>query len=76
MTEIVKALKLGGRVVLIEYSAENPFIMIKRLHKMTQKQVKKEMQAVGLVFQETKNLLPQEHFIVFRKSQIIAGAHI
>ncbi len=41
MTEIVKALKPGGRVVLVEYRAENPFIMIKHLHKMTQKQVKK-----------------------------------
>lgn len=59
ITEIVKALKLGGRVVLVEYRAENPFIMIKCLHKMTQKQVRKEMQAVGLVFQETKNILPQ-----------------
>ncbi|WP_413175336.1 class I SAM-dependent methyltransferase [Anabaena azotica] len=67
MTEIVKALKPGGRVVLVEYRAENPFIMIKRLHKMTQKQVKKEMQAVGLIFQETKNTLPQQHLMVFSK---------
>ncbi|MFM2061771.1 MAG: hypothetical protein RLZZ507_1441 [Cyanobacteriota bacterium] len=68
MTEIVKALKPGGRVVLVEYRGENPFIMIKRLHKMTQKQVKKEMQAVGLVYQETKNTLPQQHFLVFAKT--------
>ncbi|TAE60688.1 MAG: class I SAM-dependent methyltransferase [Nostocales cyanobacterium] len=67
MTEIVKSLKPGGKVVLIEYRGENPFIMIKPLHKMTQKQAKKEMQAVGLVFQETKNKLPQQHFMVFTK---------
>ncbi|BAZ47981.1 type 11 methyltransferase [Nostoc sp. NIES-4103] len=67
MQGIVKALKPSGRVVLVEYRGENPFIMIKKLHKMTQKQVRKEMQAVGLVWQETKNLLPQQHVMVFEK---------
>jgi ubiquinone/menaquinone biosynthesis C-methylase UbiE len=65
--EISKALKPGGRVVLVEYRGENPFILIKALHKMTQRQVKKEMQAVGLVWRETKNFLPQQHFMVFEK---------
>ncbi|MEH2116938.1 class I SAM-dependent methyltransferase [Nostoc sp.] len=67
MQGIVKALKPGGRVVLVEYRGENPFILIKGLHKMTQKQVRKEMQAVGLVWRETKNLLPQQHLMVFEK---------
>ncbi len=67
MQGIVKALKPGGKVVLAEYRGENPFIMIKRLHKMTQKQVRKEMQAVGLVWRETKNLLPQQHLMIFEK---------
>ncbi|MEA5502818.1 class I SAM-dependent methyltransferase [Halotia wernerae UHCC 0503] len=67
MQGIVKALKPGGRVVLVEYRGENPLITIKRLHKMTQKQVRKEMQAVGLVWRETKNLLPQQHLMVFEK---------
>ncbi|AFY42214.1 class I SAM-dependent methyltransferase [Nostoc sp. PCC 7107] len=67
MQGLVKALKPGGRVVLVEYRGENPLIMIKRLHKMTQNQVRKEMQAVGLVWRETKNLLPQQHLMVFEK---------
>ncbi len=65
MLGIVKSLKPGGRVVLLEYRGENPLIMIKGLHKMTQKQVKKEMEAVGLVFEENKDILPQQHFLVF-----------
>lgn len=68
MSGIAKALKPGGRVALVEYRGENPFIMIKGLHKMTQKQVKKEMQAVGLTWQETKNLLPQQHLMLFTKA--------
>jgi len=69
MQGIIKALKPGGRVVLVEYRAENPFVMIKALHKMSQKQAKKEMQAVGLLWRETKNLLPQQHLMVFEKPQ-------
>ncbi|MBW4601129.1 MAG: methyltransferase domain-containing protein [Calothrix sp. FI2-JRJ7] len=68
MEGIAKALKPGGRVALVEYRGENPFIMIKGLHKMTQKQVKKEMQTVGLTWQETKNLLPQQHLMLFIKA--------
>ncbi len=69
MQGIVSALKPGGRVILVEYRGENPFVMIKALHKMTQKQAKKEMQAVGLLWRETKNLLPQQHLMVFEKPQ-------
>ena len=67
MTSIVKALKPGGRVVLIEYRGENPLILIKGLHKMTQNQVQKEMAAVGLTYLETRNSLPQQHLMIFEK---------
>lgn len=67
MTAIVKALKPNGRVVLVEYRGENPFIPIKPLHKMTQKQARQEMQAVGLRWRETKSFLPTQHLMVFEK---------
>jgi hypothetical protein len=54
-------------VVLVEYRRENPLILIKALHKMTQKQVRKEMKAVGLQWLETKSFLPQQHLMVFEK---------
>ncbi len=69
MQAIVRALKPDGRVVLVEYRGENPFIAIKALHKMSQKQVRQEMQAVGLQWLETKNFLPQQHVMVFGKQQ-------
>ena len=67
MTSIVKALKPKGRAVLVEYRAENPLILIKGLHKMTQTQVQTEMEAVGLTYLETKNDLPQQHLMIFEK---------
>ncbi len=67
MSAIVKALKPGGKVVLVEYRGENPFIPIKGLHKMTQKQVKQEMAAVGLQWLATQADLPQQHILIFTK---------
>jgi precorrin-6B methylase 2 len=67
MQHLVEALKPGGRVVLVEYRGENPFVPIKGLHKMTQRQVRKEMQTVGLVWQETQDFLPQQHLMIFQK---------
>jgi ubiquinone/menaquinone biosynthesis C-methylase UbiE len=67
MLSLVKALKPGGRVVQIEYRGEDPNVPIKRLHKMTVSQCRKEMAAVGLVWKETKDFLPQQHFIVYEK---------
>ncbi|MBI4780158.1 MAG: methyltransferase domain-containing protein [Oscillatoriophycideae cyanobacterium NC_groundwater_1537_Pr4_S-0.65um_50_18] len=68
MQGLVKALKPNGQVALLEYRGENPLIPIKGLHKMTQRQVKKEMHAVGLTWQETEDLLPQQHLMIFRKA--------
>lgn len=67
MESVVKALKPGGRFVQIEYRGEDPAVPIKPLHKMTVAQARKEMAAIGLVWKETKDFLPQQHFIVFAK---------
>jgi precorrin-6B methylase 2 len=67
MQAIAQALKPNGRVVLLEYRGENPLVPIKRLHKMTQRQVRQEMAAVGLHWIETKSLLPQQHLMIFGK---------
>lgn len=67
MQSIVKSLKPGGRVIQIEYRGEDPSVPIKRLHKMTVAQARKEMAAVGLVWKETKDFLPQQHFIIYEK---------
>ena len=67
MQGVVDALKPGGRVALLEYKAENPLIMIKRLHKMSVAQVRREMSAVGLEWVKTDDSLPEQHLLVFQK---------
>ena len=64
---MVRALKPGGRLVLVEYRGEDPAVPIKPLHKMREDQVKREMRALGLEWQETGDYLPQQHVVVFTK---------
>jgi ubiquinone/menaquinone biosynthesis C-methylase UbiE len=68
MTAVAKALKPNGRIALVEYRAEDPLVFIKPHHKMTQAQARKEMKEIGLQWQETKSLLPQQHLILFTHS--------
>jgi ubiquinone/menaquinone biosynthesis C-methylase UbiE len=67
ISAIADALKPGGKAVLVEYRGENPLVLIKGLHKMTQAQVKREMAAIGLTYLETRNSLPQQHVMIFQK---------
>ena len=67
MTKIRRALKPGGRVVLVEFRKEDPKVPIKRLHKMTEAQVRKEMAVHPLEWVETSEVLPRQHIIVFKK---------
>lgn len=65
LTKVRAALKPGGRVALIEYRAEDPDVAIKPLHKMTERQVRREMQAAGFRRLQTVRTLPLQHLIVF-----------
>ncbi len=67
MQALFESMKPGGRVVLVEYRGEDPSIPIKPLHKMTEAQVRRELEAVGLEWQETKDFLPSQHVLVFRR---------
>ena len=67
MLGIVAGLKPGGRVALVEYRGEDPSIAIKPLHKMTEAQAIREMEAVGLEHVETIAALPIQHLMLFQK---------
>ncbi len=63
-----KALKPGGRLILVEYKAEDPYVPIKALHRMSEKQAVKEVTGVGLKFVGNQNILPLQHILVFEKT--------
>jgi ubiquinone/menaquinone biosynthesis C-methylase UbiE len=67
MLNLKDALVPGGRVYLVEYRKEDPSIPIKPLHKMTEAQARKELEAVGFKWVTTQEMLPRQHVLVFRK---------
>ena len=74
MLNLKEALVPGGRVYLVEYRKEDPSIPIKPLHKMTEAQARKEMEAVGLEWVATEEMLPRQHFMIFQKPASSAQA--
>jgi len=67
MASVLKALKPGGRVVFVEYKAEDPLVPIKPLHKMSEAQIKREAAVFALDWERTVATLPWQHVVVFRK---------
>jgi len=64
---IRRGLRPGGRVYLLEFRAEDPAVPILKLHKMTEAQARREMEAGGLTWVETINELPWQHLLIFEK---------
>ena len=67
MEAICRSLKPGGRVVFVEFRAEDPDVPIKPLHKMSEAQVRKEMSVLPLQWVQTIGVLPRQHIIIFKK---------
>ncbi|GAB5399299.1 MAG: class I SAM-dependent methyltransferase [Aureisphaera sp.] len=67
LSSITKALRPNGKLFLIEYRAEDPLVPIKRVHKMSEAQAVKEMEAAGLHLERNINNLPWQHCMVFVK---------
>lgn len=70
MTEaMVKALKPGGRIVFVEFRMEDESVPIKLVHKMSEKQVRREMEPFPLRHVKTYDSMPWQHVIVFEKKK-------
>ncbi|MEY2407810.1 MAG: hypothetical protein QOF48_480 [Verrucomicrobiota bacterium] len=67
MEATLRGVKPGGRIVFVEFRAEDPSVPIRPVHKMSEAQVKKEMSVFPLDWVETIGTLPRQHLIVFRK---------
>jgi ubiquinone/menaquinone biosynthesis C-methylase UbiE len=68
MNALCRALKPGGRLVLVEYRAEDPAVPIKPLHTMSEVQVRREMALHPLRWERTvSDRLPWQHYLEFRR---------
>jgi ubiquinone/menaquinone biosynthesis C-methylase UbiE len=62
-----EAIKPGGRLVLLEYRAEDPDVPILREHKMSKAQVKQEVEHEGFKQSRVFDDLPWQHLFVFTR---------
>lgn len=69
MNSIMQALKPRGRIVFVEYKAEDARVPIKPLHKMSEAQIKREAGIFALEWERTVSTLPWQHVVVFRKRE-------
>ena len=64
-----KSLKPDGVIVLVEFREEDPDVPIKPLHKMSKKQVNKELNANGYKLVKDFGGLPWQHMMFFGKDK-------
>lgn len=67
LRHIRESLKADGRMVLLEYRAEDPNVPILPLHKMTVAQVKGEIEPEGFRLNKVIETLPRQHIIIFQR---------
>jgi ubiquinone/menaquinone biosynthesis C-methylase UbiE len=65
LRRIREALKPDGRLVLLEYRAEDPDVPIRPEHKMTVADAKLEVEAEGFVLTSVNGDLPWQHILTF-----------
>lgn len=63
-----KALKPDGKLVLVEFRAEDDEVPIKPEHKMSREQINKELEANGYKLVKEFNELPWQHMMWFGKT--------
>ena len=61
------ALKPEGVIVLVEFRGEDDWVPIKKLHKMTQAQVRREIEIHPLRWVEILDVLPPRHIVVLER---------
>ena len=67
LAAIVRALKPGGRIVFVEFRANDPAVPIKALHTMTEEQVRREAAVHPLEWVKTMSSLPLQRVVTFRR---------
>ncbi|MGB6150421.1 MAG: class I SAM-dependent methyltransferase [Pricia sp.] len=67
IASVKKALRPDGKFYLIEYRGEDESVPIKQLHKMTEAQAVREMEAAGMRLEKNIGNLPWQHCMVFVK---------
>jgi ubiquinone/menaquinone biosynthesis C-methylase UbiE len=67
LQKLKEALKDDGRLILLEYRKEDPYVPIRPEHKMSVKEAKLEVEGEGFTLQKVMEDLPWQHILIFKK---------
>jgi ubiquinone/menaquinone biosynthesis C-methylase UbiE len=65
--QMIPSLRPGGRLIFVEFRGEDPKVPIKRVHKMTEAQLRRELAVHPLQWVEAIEVLPRQHIFTARK---------
>jgi putative heme-binding domain-containing protein len=65
MGAIRRALKPGGRVLILEYAKESSIAPASPLHKMSFEEIRREIEPLGFVVDQLLDFLPVQHGVIF-----------
>jgi ubiquinone/menaquinone biosynthesis C-methylase UbiE len=68
-----RALRPGGRLVLIEFRKESAWVPIREEHKMSIREARLELEAEGYVLHRVIDVLPWQHILVFQIARTSAS---
>lgn len=70
LSHMRKSLKPEGQLVLVEFRMEDPNVPIKKLHKMSKRQVLKELKPNGYKLAKEFEGLPWQHMMFFERDDV------
>lgn len=68
LRKLRQALKDDGRMVLLEYRKEDPWVPIRPEHKMSVAEAKREVEDEGFLLERVGKELPRQHILIFKKN--------
>ena len=70
LAALVRSLKPGGRLVIVEFAEGHPFGPLDNAERMTEEQIRSEIEPAGFDLDRVLNIVPIEHCLIFTKRQI------
>ena len=70
ITAVNQSLKLGGRLVIVEFAEDHPFDPLDKTERMTEEQIRAEIEPAGFDLDRVLDIVRIEHCLIFTKRQV------
>ena len=67
---VKQSLKPGGHLVIVEFAEDHPFGPLDKAERMTEEQIRAEIEPAGFDLERMLDIMPIEHCLVFTKREV------